>query len=337
LRGGSHVDALISGVFEAIKTYGSTKKLSKKKDPDILPADVAKGLLFVVSLRTKNVSFSSQGKDCFRDPETGRSMASLFSEHMALFLAEHPALATDIFNHCLSHAEHRERTAQQKRQIRKLKSTMSEGIPPSLHASESTGENSQLFVLVAASSSHKISAARDPDFQALIPLNLKHSFRGEDNLDDLLNNKDILSLVGAIGAGVGVPDEQPEESERAPRDEDGNFNLSERRYDTVVIVPDGNSESRLAASQLARFFQMQMPALVETGKLFLFDSSSLLTTTGHSRLWQVPRSTLSDSLFATPNPLWLPVVEFVPTEAEEFVQPANDVPMIEEVPEPESN
>src|SRR5207244_6476916 len=95
--------------------------------------------------------------------------------------------------------------------------------------------------------------------QARIPLRGKLSNVQKARLEAMLHNREISSLISAIGIDIAGDREAAEEEE----------NLKRLRYDKVVILTDADVDGQHIRTLLLTFFYRQMPKLVEEGHIFV--------------------------------------------------------------------
>ncbi|MCB1093927.1 MAG: DNA gyrase subunit B, partial [Verrucomicrobiae bacterium] len=76
-------------------------------------------------------------------------------------------------------------------------------------------------------------------------------------LDKVLQNKEIQTMITAIGAGIGDGEGE------------GSFNLGKVRYHKIVIMTDADIDGAHIRTLLLTFFCRQMPALVKAGYVYI--------------------------------------------------------------------
>ena len=282
--GGSHVQGAVKGLLRAVKSYGTEKKLLRQKTPVLRESDITAGIIAVVNYKTKSPKFTSQTKNCYQDGQAESEISEIVKEEFLLYMTQNQREGKAIVLHCMDNAVSREKATHQKRHLRKLKATASEGIPGSLLNCKNQGDGSELFVFVKTSSWHRLAKCRDTEHQAVLPMPLRRNPpSSRAHLDLLIDHPDYHALVAGLGAGVGgTTDEETDE----PLDETvtGNFVMPERRYDKVVLVCDNTPESRLALANVMAFIQKFMTPMVVERKTIVLDVKQLLDDCKADRL-----------------------------------------------------
>ncbi|PTD94805.1 DNA topoisomerase (ATP-hydrolyzing) subunit B [archaeon SCG-AAA382B04] len=94
--------------------------------------------------------------------------------------------------------------------------------------------------------------ARDREFQAILPLRGKILNAEKARLDRLLENKEIKSLIKAIGTGIGEE-----------------FDISKRRYNKIIINTDADVDGAHITTLLLTFFYRYMNPLIEEEVIYI--------------------------------------------------------------------
>ena len=256
--GGTHLSGFRSALTRAINTYAKNAKILKDKDSALTGDDVREGLVCVISVKVPNPRFNSQTKAKLVNNEIEPVVASITYEGLSMFFDENPNVAKRVVERCLMAARAREAARKARETVRK--SVMGGGGLPGKLAdcSEKDPAKSELFIVEGDSAGGSAKQGRDRATQAILPLRGKLINVEKARLDKVLDNKEIRSMITAIGTGIG-----------GGPDGEGGFTLGKARYHKIVIMTDADVDGSHIRTLLLTFFCRQMTDLVKAGYVYI--------------------------------------------------------------------
>jgi DNA gyrase subunit B len=255
--GGTHLTGFRTALTRGINQYAKANKILKDKDPALSGDDVREGLVCVISVKMPNPRFNSQTKDRLVNTEIEGVVSSIVYEGIMQYFDENPALARKVIEKSVNAARAREAARKARETVRKS-ALFGGGLPGKLaDCSERDPAKSELYIVEGDSAGGSAKQGRDRRTQAILPLRGKLINVEKARLHRALQNKEIQSMITAIGAGIG------------DGEQDGSFNIAKVRYHKIVIMTDADVDGSHIRTLLLTFFCRHMPALVKSGYLYI--------------------------------------------------------------------
>ncbi|MDF1861334.1 MAG: DNA topoisomerase (ATP-hydrolyzing) subunit B [Verrucomicrobiales bacterium] len=255
--GGAHLSGFRGALTRAINNYAKANKLLKDKDPAISGEDAREGIMAVISVKHPNPRFSSQTKEKLVNNEVEGVVGSIVYEGMTSFFEENPALAKKLVEKVLNAARAREAARKARETVRKSAMTGG-GLPGKLaDCSSRDPKESEIYIVEGDSAGGSAKQGRDRRTQAILPIRGKLINVEKARLDKVLQNKEIQTMITALGAGIGDGDQE------------GAFNLEKVRYHKVIIMTDADVDGSHIRTLLLTFFCRQMLPLVKAGYVYI--------------------------------------------------------------------
>jgi DNA gyrase subunit B len=252
-EGGMHEEGFKKALTNVLNKYGKAKGFLKDKDSNLLGEDIREGLTAIVSVKLRSPQFEGQTKAKLGNTEMRSSVERTTNEKLAEWLEEHPSEGRLIVGKAIQ-ASRARAAARQARDLTRRKSLLESAAMPGKLADCSSKDpaESELFIVEGDSAGGSAKRARDPRFQAILPIRGKILNVERSRIDRMLKNEEIQTLVQAIGAGIG-----------------DDFIGSKARYHKIIVLADADVDGAHIRTLLLTFFYRQLAELVRYGCVYI--------------------------------------------------------------------
>jgi DNA gyrase subunit B len=252
-EGGAHLTGFRSALTGTINGYARQKNLLKEKEDNLSGEDVREGLTALISVKLKNPQFEGQTKTKLGNTEIRTLVETSVNAKLAEFLEENPSEARQIVEKAINAARARS-AARKARDLTRRKGLLEGSTLPGKLADCSIKDAalSEIYLVEGDSAGGSAKQARDRSFQAILPLRGKIINVEKARIDKMLANNEILTMISAIGAGIGEE-----------------FDVEQARYHKIIIMTDADVDGSHIRTLILTFLFRHMKPLVEAGYIYI--------------------------------------------------------------------
>ena len=252
-EGGMHEEGFRRSLTRVVSNYAKSKGMLKEKDPALSGEDCREGLTAIISVKLRNPQFEGQTKTKLGNTEIRSFVEREMNEKFASFLEEHPSEARAIANKVIG-AQRARLEARKARDLVRRKTLLESTALPGKLADCQTRDprEGELFIVEGNSAGGTAKQARARETQAILPLRGKILNVERARLAKTLENKEIQSIITAVGTGIGE-----------------DFDPEKARYHKIVCMADADVDGSHIKTLLLTMFFRHMRELIELGYIYV--------------------------------------------------------------------
>jgi len=252
-EGGTHINGFRTAVTESVQKYLTERDMLKDKEAAPNTRDIFAAGLMVASIMLPGPQFAGNSKSKLMNPEATSRTRAIVMPAMSRWLEEHPDDAKKIAELAISSMRSRTKSNAEQAAVRALlgKGNKSRnGLPAKLRdCTFKTDRPTELLLVEGESAGGTAIDARDPSFQAILPLRGKPLNSYRESISRVV--KSMADLILSMGCGIG-----------------DDFDLDKFRYDRLVVLADADDDGLHIRALILAFLYTWCPGLVESGRLF---------------------------------------------------------------------
>lgn len=250
-EGGTHLTGFKTALTRCVNSYAEDNDLLGDID-GLKGEDIREGMAAVVSVHHPDPQFEGQTKTKLGNSDVRGIVRSVTHEGISTHFEENPSTAKAIVSKAVEAAKAR-KAAQKAEELTRRKSALeSTALPGKLTDCQTRDpDEAELFIVEGDSAGGSAKQARDPEYQAVLPIKGKILNVEKHRLDRILENDEIRSLITAIGTGIGEE-----------------FDVEELRYKKLIIATDADVDGAHIRTLLLTLFYRHMQPLLEAGFVY---------------------------------------------------------------------
>lgn len=256
-------NAFIYGIDSYIKSAGKYNKNESR----ITFADVEDCLVIVISSFSNVTSYENQTKKSITNKGIQEAMTKMLRHNLEIFFIENPIEAEKIAMQVLINKRSREDAEKTRLNIKKkLSSNMdiTNRVAKFVDCRSRDVNVRELFIVEGDSALGACKQARDPSFQAIIPIRGKILNCLKADYGKIFKSEIITDLIKVLGCGVEI-------KSKANRDL-AEFNLDLLRWNKIIICTDADVDGFQIRTLVLTMMYRLVPTLINEGKVFIAES-----------------------------------------------------------------
>lgn len=246
--GGTHVNGLRSGLFDAMVSFCELRNLIPR-GIKLSADDLWENCQYILSLKMHEPQFAGQTKERLSSRQSAAFVTVIIRDAFSLWLNQHRVLGEAIALLAIERAQNRLRQAKQ---VARKRISQGPALPGKLaDCLQQDLSQSELFLVEGDSAGGSAKQARNKDFQAILPLRGKILNSWEVDPSQVLASQEIHDISTAIGVDPGSDD------------------LSGLRYGKICILADADSDGAHIATLICALFLRHFKPLIVAGHIFV--------------------------------------------------------------------
>jgi len=255
-KGGTHTLGFERAITKIMNDVLRSTKTLKNNEADVIKDDVLEGLTAVVTVRMSEPQFEGQTKEVLGTAAATKIVAAVVTEEMEKFFNTTKRIEKATGKLILEKIANASRTrvsARAHKDLQRRKNALeSSSLPTKLSDCRSDDTaRTELFIVEGDSALGTTKAARNSEFQAILPIRGKILNVQKASLSQMLENTECASIIQVIGAGSGK-----------------SFSLEDARYGRIILMSDADVDGAHIRCLLLTLLCRYMRPLIEDGRVF---------------------------------------------------------------------
>lgn len=265
-HGGSPEDAVKRAFTAQIDTYIKSINGYQKNESKIKYEDVEECLVLVSSSFSTQTSYANQTKKAITNKFIRETMTEFLRRQLEIYFIENPDEAKRIAEQILLNKRSRENAEKTRLNMKKKLSgtiDLANMVEKFVDCRTKDVSRRELYIVEGDSALGSVKLARDPEFQAVIPVRGKILNCLKAEYSKIFKSEIITNLIKIFGCGVEVNSRNKQIAE---------FDINNFRWNKIVICTDADVDGFQIRTLILTMLYRLTPTLIEQGFVYIAES-----------------------------------------------------------------
>ena len=266
-HGGAPEKAVRSAFVSQVDAYLKQNGRYLKNESKISFQDIQDCLVLVSSSFSTQTSYENQTKKAITNKFIQEAMADFLRHNLEVYFLENKAEADKLAEQVLINKRSREKAETTRLNLKKTLQSgndLTSRVQSFVDCRSRNVEERELFIVEGKSAMGSCVQARNPDFQAIIPVRGKTLNCLKAEYDKIFKNEIITDLLKVMGCGVEV-------KSKANKDL-ATFDLSLLRFNKVIICTDADVDGFQIRTLILTMLYRLTPTLIQQGYVYIAET-----------------------------------------------------------------
>ena len=272
--GGAPEKAVRNAFVYQIDAYLKQTSKYNKNESKITFADVEDCLILVISSFSNRTSYENQTKKAITNKGIQEAMTEMLRHNLEIYFLENPLEADKIAAQVLINKRSREDAEKTRLNLKKKLTSnldITNRVAKFVDCRSKDISEREIFIVKGDSALGACKQARNPDFQAIMPIRGKILNCLKADYDKIFKSDIITDLMKVLGCGVEVKSKANKNL--------STFDLSALRWNKVILCTDADVDGFQIRTLLLTMLYRLTPTLIKEGKVFIAESPLFEITT----------------------------------------------------------
>lgn len=267
-EGGETVAGFEAGIVAAFTNFARMNGKIGKNEKFVYK-DISDMLLCVGTTEAPGYRtwFRNQTKGAINNVFIGKAFRQFIFDKFTYFFTNNQSIADKVIAQAVLNKTAREEGAEvSKKVINKLSKEVKFGSKPK-NFTDCTTKNvmqREIYIVEGLSAKTSVVLARDPSFQAIMPIRGKIINCIKEKLTRVLNSEVIIDLFRVLGCGIEAKSEYIEDLPK--------FDINKLKWGKIIICTDADIDGKHIICLVITMFYVLAPSLLKAGKVFIAET-----------------------------------------------------------------